>query len=101
MKAQIIPDRLDGLYMWQMPDGSFIGNRSGEYLVLEGPPNSLRRQAQLQRYVKEELGIEEGRAVWRPAKPVTHSEHDDMMERMLEGKEPSFYEAVRQNPEEV
>lgn len=91
------PDPGWGIYLWQLPDGSYVKNDDGDYLLV-GPIKNGNRKA-LDRLAKAaySLGIKGGQPFYLPGfRPVTQTEWEDQMERLLDGKVPDLVDVYRQ-----
>jgi hypothetical protein len=87
VRRQVIADTGYGLYLWEMPDGRVIADQDGNYLNIPGRPMDVFRMNQLAKYVREALGITEGKAVfYANRRRVSQGEWEDQMERTLDGK---------------
>jgi hypothetical protein len=76
-----------GVCLWQLPDGTYL-MENGDYLVV-GEYNITR--------AARSCGVTEGKPFWLPGfRKISDSEHDDQMERLLEGKVPDAADLYRQ-----
>lgn len=78
-----------GVYLWQMPDGSFVADDEKRFLMLRGTANDKRKEEIMREYVKREFGIEEGRPYFMHGnRPVTDEEYEEQRQRLLMGLTP-------------
>lgn len=86
-----------GVCLWQLPNGKYIEDDSGNYLVC-GPAalnNPIVEKKMLA--AARSCGVTEGRPFWLPGfRKVSDMEWDDQMERLLEGKIPDLADLGRQ-----
>lgn len=80
--------------LWEMPDGRYVGDSDGNYLVAESLTEGDSVVESKMRSVVEHYGIDGGRPVWQLGRKVTAMESDDQMERLLDGKVPDEQEAA-------
>jgi hypothetical protein len=86
-KITHVPDTDIGLYLWEMPNGACIADDEGHFLNIPSRYGDPQRINQLREFVRGELGIDDGQPVFYPdRRRVSDGEHDDQMERLLEGK---------------
>jgi hypothetical protein len=87
-----------GVCLWQMTDGSFLGDDDGNFLSLAGYVNDLRIEKKMQDAAIEWVGdsAELGQAVWIPgARQVSDEEHKEQTERFERGEIPDLAESAR------
>lgn len=91
-------DDKDGVCVWVMADGQWLGDGDGNILSLAGEVNDLRIEKKMQDaaiyWAGESAAL--GRAVWIPgARQVSDEEYQDQKDRFAEGKIPDVAESVR------
>jgi hypothetical protein len=88
-----------GLCLWQLPDGTYV-MEDGEYLCA-GPAKIGNPKAEYNMTrAARSLGVKEGKPFWLPGfRKISAAEHDDQMERLLEGKIPDPADLYRQYTE--
>ena len=92
MSLKIAEDGELGLYLWEMANGKYFGNGQGEFLVIPARKNDLKAMTEIYHAAKH-YGAVDGRAVFIPnARAISSNEHDDQMERMLDGRLPDPYD---------
>jgi hypothetical protein len=88
-----------GLCLWQLPDGTYIQDSDGNYLCAEGFMCDLVVEAKMRR-AAEICGVTVGQIRWLPGfRKITHSEWEDQMERLIDGKIPDVVDLYRQTGE--
>lgn len=91
----IIPESAWGVCLWETEEG-YISSEHGVYLSMEGWMGDKKVEDKMKAAAQYWYGDNDGRPHWiSGARKVTHSEHDDQMERLIDGKIPDPYEAVR------
>lgn len=86
-----------GVYLWQLPDGTYVQNDNGDYLVV-GPckvdnATAIRNMTA----AAKSLGVKVGKPFFMPGfRRVSQSEWEDQMERLQEGKIPDPADLYRQ-----
>lgn len=86
-----------GVYLWQLPDKSFVQNSDGDKLVA-GPckENNLSIIGKMHAAARS-LGITEGKPFFMPGfRKISQSEWEDQMERLIDGKVPDAADLYRQ-----
>ena len=93
-KRSFVDDGIEwGIYVWQMPDGKTLGDGEGNVLNIPSARGDLIKMASISRYVKEILRIEGGGPVFMEGtRPITDSEWEDQMHRLMEGYTPDPYD---------
>lgn len=77
-----------GIYVWEMPDGRWVGDDEGHYMLITSKRGDLKRISQLQDAAKAH-GVTEGRAVFLSGKrPVTDEQFEEQRQRMMFGLTP-------------
>lgn len=74
--------------LWEMPDGRYVGDKDGNFLVSESLTNGDPLVEQKMQTAVKGYGIEGGKPIWQFGRKITAMEADDQMERTLEGKVP-------------
>lgn len=87
-----------GICLWKLPDGSYIMDNQGNYLVA-GPTKMYTASIEHKMIsAARSLGITEGQPFWLPGfRKITDSEWEDQMERLLDGKVPDAADVYRQS----
>lgn len=80
--------------LWEMPDGRYVGDAEGNFLVAESKTQGDPIIETKMRAAVRSFGIVEGKPLWQIGRKVSSMEFDDQMERMLEGKIPDEQEEV-------
>lgn len=86
-----------GIYVWELPNGVFLKDGDGNHLMV-GPvkkdnPKALTNLAS----AAKSYGYPQGKAVYLEGfRPVTQSEWEDQMERLMDGKIPDAADLYRQ-----
>lgn len=86
-----------GICVWQFPDGRYLQDSDGNYLT--AGPALLNHPGINQKMIDaaRSCGVTDGRPFWLPGfRKVTHSEWEDQMERLLDGKVPDVVDLYRQ-----
>jgi hypothetical protein len=85
-----------GVCLWQLPDGTYV-MEDGNYLVC-GPALIGNKKAEYNMTrAARSCGVTEGKPFWLPGfRIISDAEHDDQMERLLEGKVPDAADIYRQ-----
>lgn len=99
-RISAVPEHKYGVCVWELEDdtGNFL--RQGEYyLSMEGKLGDLEVELRMKAAAKYHIGdkVELGRPVWLPGgRKISDMEHDDQMERLLDGKIPDEVDEVKQ-----
>lgn len=96
---EFIVEDLRGVCLWEMPDGSIIGDEEGNFLSLEGDLNSPIVESKMREAAVSYVGFEAlgGDAMWIPgSRKITDNESDDHMERFIDGYIPDPVDSVKQ-----
>lgn len=81
-----------GVYLWEMPNGSFIADDEGNFLSIAAEVNNPVRIERLRRAAAE-LGIVEGRAVFFPGhRKINDEEYERQKSRHAAGLIPDEYD---------
>lgn len=92
-KVQAIQEVPYGVYLWKMPDGSFVADDDGHYLMISGTKETKDRRTLLAQFVKSEFGITEGAPCFFPGhRPVTDEEFEEQRMRMQFGLTPDKFD---------
>lgn len=82
-----------GLYVWQMPDGRWVGDSDGNFLNVASEQYDMKKMKILRDAVRH-YGVEEGQAVFLPGRRrVTDEELEIQQQRLLDGLTPDEYDA--------
>lgn len=77
-----------GIYVWEMPDGSYVGDGEGHFMMIPARKGDLGRIAKLRDAAKY-YGVEEGRPVFLSnRRPVTDEEYEQQKARLELGLDP-------------
>jgi len=96
---EFVVEDLRGVCLWEMPDGSLIGDGEGRFLSLEGDLNSPIIESRMRDAAVGYVGIEalDGEPMWVPgSRKITDNESDDHMERFVDGYIPDPVDSVKQ-----
>lgn len=96
---ELVVEDLRGVCVWELADGSVIGDEEDRLLSMEGELYSPIIERKMRDAARHYLGEEAllGRARWIPgSRKITDNESDDHMERMLDGAIPDPVDAVKQ-----
>lgn len=94
-----VDESLYGVCVWRMPDGAFLGDGDGNVLSIEGKMYDIVLESKMRKAAIYYLGDEarEGSAHWiSGARKISENEHDDQMERLMDGHIPDIVDATRQ-----
>lgn len=92
MGLKPVRDNEFGIYLWKLPDGKYFQDGEGNFLMIPSRYGDIANMADIAQKAKY-YGQPVGRPVFIPnAREVTDGEHDDQMERMLDGKLPDPYD---------
>lgn len=86
-----------GIYVWQLPNGVNLKDGEGNHLMV-GPVNkdNVTAVTNLAKAAAE-CGYPEGKAVYLEGfRPISQSEWEDQMERLMDGKVPDAADLYRQ-----
>lgn len=87
-----------GLCLWRLPNGRYIEDGEGRYLTA-GPceiGNPITEHNMTRAAIS--LGVTEGSPFWLPGfRKISDNEHDDQMERLLDGKVPDAVDLYHQS----
>lgn len=76
-----------GVYLWELPNGTFLGDREGNYLSIDAWIGDLEAISKL-RSAAAYWGHPEGKPkFWPGRKKVSQSEYEDQMAAFIEGDE--------------
>lgn len=90
--TKFIPKNLPyGVLVWETREGHYLADGEGNYLSIEATPLDMEdydRKCQKMGEAAAYYGYAAGRPVFLAGrKKVTHSEYEDQMEAMLDGKD--------------
>ncbi len=97
--ATVVQEDDFGVCLWRMPDGEYLGDGDGNFLSLQGRVYDVVVQEKMRKAAVHYMGEEasEGSFEWvAGARQISDSEHDDQMDRLLDGKIPDPVDALRQ-----
>lgn len=95
--APVIEDDY-GVCLWRLENKRFIGE-GDTFLNMPGKLKDPVVEEKMRKAAVYYMGekAEKGEPVWIPgARPVTDNEHDDMMERLQDGKTPDIAQSMTQ-----
>lgn len=96
---EFVVEDLRGVCLWEMPDGSLIGDGEGRFLSLEGDLNSPVIESRMREAAVGYVGFEalDGEPMWIPgSRKITDSESDDHTERFVDGYIPDPVDSIKQ-----
>jgi hypothetical protein len=96
---EYIVEDLTGVCLWEMADGSLIGDGEGRFLSMEGDLNSPIIEGKMRDAAIYYVGFEalDGGPIWIPgSRKITDNESDDHTERFIDGYIPDPVDAVKQ-----
>lgn len=83
-----------GVYLWQMPDGSYVADGEGHFLMIAGTLQTKDRRTALAKVVKS-LGIEEGQpCFFQGNRIVTDEEYEEQKLRLKFGLTPDKWDVA-------
>lgn len=94
------PDLKTGVCVWRFPDGTYLQNDGGDYLVA-GPAMLHDKVVEKKMTLAaKSCGATTGSPFWLPGfRKISQSEWEDQMERLQEGKIPDAADIYRQSGE--
>lgn len=88
MKINTVEETDIGLYVWEMPDGRWVGDDEGNFMNIKAKKGDIRRISQLADAARAH-GINEGRAVFLSGKRrVTDEQYEEQRQRLMFGLTP-------------
>jgi hypothetical protein len=88
VRQEVIEDSILGIYVWEMPDGRWIGDDDGNYLSVTSKKNNKSRIDALAREVRS-FGIYEGRPKFLSARrKINDEEYAEQESRLKWGLVP-------------
>lgn len=90
LRKQIISDGIPyGCYVWEMPDGRWVGDEDGNYAVSRLCMRGDKRAMGALRDLVKSCGIEVGRPIFlENRRPVSDEEYEEQLQRMKWGLTP-------------
>jgi hypothetical protein len=86
-----------GVYLWQMPDGSFIGDDSGHFLMIASTRGNAERMKAL-RDAAREFGVTEGQpCFFQGNRIVSDEEYEEQKLRLKFGLTPDKWDVAAIN----
>lgn len=77
-----------GIYVWEMPDGRWVGDEDGHFMLIQAKQGDLKRIAQLRDAAKAH-GVTEGRPYFLAGhRPVTDEQYEEQRQRLAFGLTP-------------
>ena len=98
-RASVVVEDEFGVCLWEMPGGLYLGDGEGHFLSAYGKVQDPIIEQKMLVAAVAHMGDEarEGKPFWMPgSRKVTDNEHDDQMERMLDGKIPDIADQAAQ-----
>jgi hypothetical protein len=98
-KIDFVVEDLRGVCLWEMPDGTLIGDGDGRFLSLEGDLNSPIIESKMRDAAVGYVGMPalDGEPMWIPgSRKITDNEADDHTERFIDGYIPDPVDSVKQ-----
>lgn len=90
-KISIVDELPYGLYLWQLPNGTWLSDEDGNLLNIPAHQGDIGKMARISE-VARVLGFD-GNPVFMPGvRRVSADEYDDQKERMLNGETPDPYD---------
>lgn len=85
-----------GIYVWEMPDGRWVGDDEGHWMHIQSKRGDQKRIAQLRDAAKG-FGVVEGKPVFvEGVRPVTDEEYEEQRQRLLFGLTPDPQDSYAQ-----
>lgn len=90
--AQEVKETRRGVYLWQMPDGKFVGDGEGHFLMIESMEGDQQRMRALADAARD-CGVDEGQpCFFRGNRIVTDEEYDYQKQRFEWGLTPDPFD---------
>lgn len=91
-KLRPVVDNNLGLYVWQMPNGQYVGDDDGNIMHIPSEIGDIRKMGAL-RDAARYYGITEGRPVFLPGeRAISDAEYEDQVARAKAGLLPDPYD---------
>lgn len=88
VKKSIVEETRLGIYVWEMPDGRWVGDDDGNYLSIASFKDDQSRIAAITQAVKS-YGINEGQAKFLSGqRKITDEEYQEQLQRLEWGLTP-------------
>ena len=88
IKSSVVEETRLGVYVWEMPDGRWVGDDNGNYLSISSFKNDQKRIDALTQSVKS-YGINEGKAKFLSGqRKITDEEYEEQKQRLEWGLTP-------------
>jgi hypothetical protein len=85
---QVVEETPFGLYVWEIPDGRWVGDDEGNFMNIPAKKGDIKRIAELRDAAKAH-GVTEGRPVFLSGKKrVTDEQYEEQRQRLLFGLTP-------------
>lgn len=85
---QVIDEVPFGVYVWKLPDGEFLGDDEGNFLLIQAMRGDEKRINTLRQAAKY-YGHEEGEPVfWSGKRPISDEEYENQIARAKAGLTP-------------
>lgn len=96
-RVQVVQEYTEGLYVWEMPSGQWIGDDAGNYLSVPARQGDLVKMEALKKaahgYLRDIGIIPQGRALFLPGRrQISDSEYEDQKARAAAGLIPDPYD---------
>jgi hypothetical protein len=96
-QAKVVDEADYGVYLWQMPNGQYVGDDQQNFLSVSAMKGDIQKIAALRRAVAE-FDIHVGEPVFLAGRrKITDEEYEEQKERMKEGliADPYDFGAIR------
>lgn len=96
-RTMVAPDVGFGICLWRFPDGSYVRDKEGNYLVAQGSLNDPIIERKMVSAARS-LGITDGTFFWLPGfRKITDDEYEGQMADLIDGKIPDPVDIWRQS----
>lgn len=87
-RTSVVEETNIGIYVWEMPDGRWVGDEDGNFMLIRAKKGDLKRISQIKDAAKS-YGITEGRPVFLAGhRPVSEEEYQEQRARLHLGLVP-------------
>lgn len=95
-RTRVVEETDIGVYIWEMPDGSWVADEDGNWMLISAKKGDIRRISQISDAAKY-YGVEEGRAVFLPGhRAVSEEEYQGQKARFELGLVPDAQDSYSQ-----
>lgn len=92
MAVEVVEETNIGVYVWEMPDGKWVGDDDGHFMHIVAKKGDQRRIDEI-RAAARGFGVTEGEPVFLSGhRPVSDEEYEEQVERLNEGLVPDKYD---------